>query len=149
MIDLTDVQEKILQGKICPYCKTETEFVDSAIIYGKSYGMIYLCRKCDAYCGVHKGTENSLGRLANKELRECKKEAHKYFDVIWKENHLTRSEAYKYLSEHLGINTEYTHIGMFGVETCKKVVEWSKQMLNDLRRLDLDFGIDVKRPHYE
>jgi len=31
----------------------------------------------------------------------------------------------------------------------KEAVEWAKMILNDLRRLDLDFGQDVKRPHYE
>ena len=31
--------------------------------------MIYICKPCDAYVGVHKGTDKALGRLANKELR--------------------------------------------------------------------------------
>lgn len=35
---------EILTGKICPYCGKPTEYVDSSIIYGRSYGMIYLCR---------------------------------------------------------------------------------------------------------
>ena len=146
---LTDRQLKIIKGKICPYCGSDTEYVDSSVIYGKSYGMIYLCKPCDAYCGVHKGTSDSLGRLANKELREWKKEAHKYFDMIWKEGHEKRGALYGHLSLILGIPPEYCHIGMFSVETCKRVVDWSKMILNDLRRLDMDFGIDVKRPHYE
>ena len=33
---------EILSGKICPYCGKPTEYVDSSIIYGRSYGMIYL-----------------------------------------------------------------------------------------------------------
>lgn len=33
----------ILSGKICPYCGNRTEYVDSSVIYGRSYGMIYLC----------------------------------------------------------------------------------------------------------
>lgn len=149
MMNLSDLQIQILNGKICPYCKHSTEFVDSSIVYGKSFGMIYLCKSCDAYCGVHKGTEKSLGRLANNELRFLKKEAHKYFDLIWKEAGEKRSETYKHLSEYLNIPIEYTHIGMFKIETCKEVIDWSKMILNDLRRLDLDFGLEVKRPHYE
>ena len=66
-------------GLICPYCGNNSEYIDSSFIYGKSYGMIYLCRPCEAYVGVHKGTDKALGRLANKELRESKKEAHFYF----------------------------------------------------------------------
>ena len=90
-IKLDDIQKQIIIGKICPYCKSETEYIDSSFVYGKSYGMIYICKPCDAYCGVHKGTDNALGRLANAELRYWKKEAHKYFDVIWKEKHEERS----------------------------------------------------------
>lgn len=148
-VSLDETQTAIMQGKICPYCKNKTKYVDSAIIYGKSYGMIYLCKPCDAYCGVHKGTDKSLGRLANKELRHWKKEAHKYFDIIWKEGHEKRGEVYKHLANHLKLPVEYCHIGMFSVETCKKVVSWAKMILNDLRRLGMDFGEDVKRSHYE
>jgi len=146
---LNETQRAIMQGKICPYCKGKTQYVDSNVVYGISYGMIYLCKPCDAYCGVHKGTNNSLGRLANKELRHWKKEAHKYFDVIWKEGHEKRGGVYKHLANYLKLPVEYCHIGMFSVETCKKVVDWSKMILNDLRRLDMDFGVDVKRSHYE
>lgn len=148
-MELSLTNRQILKGKICPYCKGESEYVDSSIIYGQSYGMIYICFKCDAYCGVHAGTDTALGRLANKELRYWKKEAHKYFDKLWKQKHVSRTEAYKRLSEHLKIPAKYTHIGMFSVETCKEVVDWSKMILNDLRRLDMDFGIKTTQEHYE
>jgi len=75
--------EEIITGKKCPYCKKSTEYVDSDVVYRKSYGMIYLCRACNAYVGVHKGTDKAKGRLANKELRFHKKEAHRYFDNLW------------------------------------------------------------------
>lgn len=148
---LTQKQESIMMGKICPYCGNKSEYVDSIEIYRHtSYGMAYLCRPCDAYCGTYKSEpEKALGRLANSELRHWKKEAHAYFDVIWKEKNLTRVEAYKWLSENLNLPSEYTHIGMFSVKTCIEVVDLSKMILNDLRRLDLDFGAEVNRPHYE
>ena len=47
----------------CDYCGRQAEYVDSKIVYGKSYGMMYLCRNCMAYVGVHKGTDKPLGRL--------------------------------------------------------------------------------------
>jgi hypothetical protein len=144
---MLDTRHEIVYGKVCPYCGQNSEFVDSETIYGKSYGMIYLCRDCDAYVGVHKGKNRSLGRLANKELREAKKRAHLYFDHIWKRKiqmgiadepsrkhgrnyakwrDQCRKSAYTWLSEQLNIEKQYTHIGMFDIEHCEKVVELCK-----------------------
>ena len=141
MIQLTPKQVAIMEGKICPYCGNETLYIDSKDIYNKSYGMIYSCKPCKAYCGVHKGTDRSLGRIANKELRELKIEAHKYFDAIWKRKQEKRSFMYARLSEYLGIPKEYTHIGMFSPKTCIRVIFWAKRLSNDLKDLDKEFGI--------
>ncbi len=129
-MEITEHFKLIVTAKICPYCQTRPEYVDSEIIYGKSYGMIYFCKECNAYCGVHKGTNVALGRLANKALRELKKEAHKYFDEIWKSNKMTRNDAYKWLSDTLNIPLEYTHIGMFDENLCKNARTYCYQYLN-------------------
>jgi len=113
----------IMKGKVCPYCKQKSVYVDSSEVYGTSYGMIYLCRPCKAWVGVHKGTNKALGRLANSTLREYKKEAHKYFDNIWKSGRMSRNDSYKWLSNKLGIKPEFTHIGMFSEKTCQRVIE--------------------------
>ena len=149
MVELTPQQQQMYKGLVCPYCNKSSELVDSKEIYGTSYGMIYLCRPCDAYVGVHKGTTDALGRLANKELREAKKEAHKYFDLIWKTKQMTRTEAYQWLSNSLNTPKDYTHIGMFNVKSCQDVVFYSKQLLNDLRRLDLDMGAEPKTEFFK
>lgn len=110
---------------ICPYCGERAEFVDSKIVYGKSYGKIYLCRKCFAYVGVHKGTDKPLGRLANAELRYWKKAAHAAFDPIWKYGRFRgyRNAAYGWLAGRMGLSVEETHIGMFDVAQCKKAIQ--------------------------
>lgn len=111
--------------------------------------MIYLCRPCNAYVGVHKNSRKSKGRLANGKLRKLKMEAHKYFDQIWKLEYMTRREAYKWLSEKLDLPREYTHIGMFTERICLDVVYYSKQFLNDMRFLDLDIGAEPKTRYFE
>lgn len=126
---LTEKHKLILEGKICPYCSKETVLVGSEVIYGRSYGMIYLCRDCMAYVGCHPNTTKSLGRVADGKLRAAKRQAHKYFDQIWKSGLLSRHKAYQWLSEQLGIPSEYTHIGMFKIETCNKVAQISYQYL--------------------
>lgn len=124
----------IREGKVCQYCFDPTEYVDSSEVYGKSYGMIYLCRPCQAWVGVHDGSNVALGIVANKELREAKKQAHYYFDQLWKKKmdhgyskHEARKSAYKWLSEQLNVPVELCHIGMFTVERCNKTVEICKK----------------------
>lgn len=138
-----DFDKDIAHAKKCPYCGEKPEYVDSAVIYGQSYGMIYLCKDCDAYVGVHHSTSRrALGRLANKELREAKKRAHFYFDQLWKrkiqqgikeqpsrkkgKNYICwrgkcRTEAYKWLGKELGTPKKFTHIGMFDSKLCAEV----------------------------
>ena len=129
-MELTEQQKLIYRGLLCPYCKNKSEFVDSKEVYGKSFGMIYLCRPCKSWVGTHENSSKALGRLANAELREAKKEAHLYFDKLWNRGQISRKKAYKMLSDHLKLPKEYTHIGMFNIDTCNKVVEWSKKKLN-------------------
>lgn len=109
----------------CPYCGRQAEYVDSSVVYGRSYGMIYLCRNCMAYVGVHKGTDEPLGRLANAKLRYWKKKAHEAFDPLWKRGPFRghRSRAYRWLSKEMGLPIEETHIGMFDIADCQRVIQ--------------------------
>lgn len=109
----------------CDYCGRRAEFVDSKVVYGKSYGMIYLCRSCIAYVGVHKGTDTPLGRLANAELRHWKKAAHAAFDPMWKYGRFRghRNAAYGWLAQKMELPVEQTHIGMFDVADCRRAIQ--------------------------
>jgi glutaredoxin len=132
--------KSIYNGKICPYCHRDSVYVDSKEVYSRSFGMIYLCRPCKAWVGVHKGTDNALGRLANEELREAKKEAHFYFDKLWSakidqghKKSFARSKAYEWLSKQMETSRTETHIGWFDVDECKKVVELCKPYVEKLK----------------
>lgn len=124
----------INNGKICPYCLNNSEYVDSAEVYSKSHGMIYLCRPCEAWVGVHEGTNKALGRLADERLRYWKKQAHYFFDKIAKTSFINeiwseevdesdRNKAYLWLSQQMGLERQWCHIGMFDVDQCRKVIE--------------------------
>jgi len=126
--------ELVNTGLVCPYCSVQTVYADSAEVYSRSFGMIYLCRPCKAWVGVHKGTDMALGRLANEELREAKKEAHKYFDPLWIRKmrrgfskNKARNDAYKWLPKELGIEVNLCHIGMFDTDMCMRVIETCKK----------------------
>ncbi|EKC46894.1 hypothetical protein LEA_19644, partial [human gut metagenome] len=114
-----------MQKVICPYCGRVAKYVDSSVIYyGHSYGMAYLCRPCNAYVGVHSGTDRPKGSLANAELRGWRKATHARFDPLWQDGPFKkRNAAYRWLSEQMELPIEQTHIGMFTVEQCKAALE--------------------------
>lgn len=128
-------RSRINSAKICPYCYGKPEYVDSVEVYGQSYGMIYLCRDCDAYVGVHhKNSRKALGRLARKDLRQAKIEAHKYLDALWqraqREKYPKKRDAriatYRWLADQMGKAMKETHIGMFDLEECAEVIRICK-----------------------
>lgn len=112
---------------ICPYCGYESELVTGEKVYPHRPDLynklFYMCGADNAWVGTHSLTDQPLGRLANAELRRAKSKAHEVFDPLWKSGTMTRGQAYQWLSEQMGIEKKYCHIGMFNVSQCKKVVE--------------------------
>jgi hypothetical protein len=101
------------------------------------FGHVYYCKPCEAWVGVHKGTNQSLGSVANKELRDWRIKAHAHFDPLWiKKIKLqkcsktqARKAAYKWLAKELNLDVNNTHISWFEVDMCKKVIELCKPYL--------------------
>lgn len=108
---------------ICRYCGSKVVLTDSSKIYGKDYGKIYLCTNCNAFVGVHKKSDKPLGTLANSILRAKRKETHQVFDKFWKDNNMSRTEGYKWLSRQMGLPYQSTHIGYFELEECQRVID--------------------------
>lgn len=121
------------ENVICTYCGRDAALVTGWAIYPHrrdlEHKIFYLCKPCEAWVGVHDGTEKPLGRLANKELRFWKQRAHSVFDPMWKLKNRrsnrkdARGKAYKWLAERLGVDPDGCHIGQFDIEQCKRVVE--------------------------
>lgn len=116
----------------CQYCGNEAELVTGAEVYPHLPNLhakpIYRCEPCKAWVGCHPNTTTPLGILANAELRKAKMAAHELFDPLWKNGQRTRTQAYQWLSEKLGIKPKHCHIGSFSLEKCKKVVELCKNI---------------------
>ncbi len=110
----------------CPFCNSRVSIVDSAKIYGRSYGFIYLCSaypNCDARVGCHPGTIKPLGTLADKELRRWRSLAHRQFDPLWQLGVFkTRDAAYKWLSKTMKLPLRNTHIAMFNIRQCQRAI---------------------------
>lgn len=112
----------------CPYCGALADYVDSAQVYQRSYGMIYRCTPCDAYVGTHRSgwlQGKPLGTLANAELRKLRQETHRIFDALWNRQGapLTRTAAYEWLSRAMGLPSTRSHIAMFDEGQCRKAIQ--------------------------
>lgn len=122
----------------CPYCGGPVRRADSANVYGKSFGWLYICSRypeCDAFVGCHQpnewhghdGTEPK-GRLADPDLRELKKKAHRLFDPLWQSSEerqaiMTRREAYKRLALAMGLPSEVAHIGYMDTPQLESLID--------------------------
>jgi hypothetical protein len=73
---------------------------------------------------------------------------HYYFDKLWTTKLLSRKDAYVWLSEEMEIPLNKTHFRMFNDKQCLMAVKICQELLNDLRRLDLDFGVTPLTPQY-
>ena len=133
-------KEEVLAGKLCPYCNNPTNRVKGLEIYGDTPWAdleFMLCHPCWAYTGVHRESGIALGSVANSTLRDKRKAAHRVFDRLYREAHLTRSQAYSWLAKQLNLDRKLTHIGMFGEETCDLVIELVPPFLEKLRQQKL------------
>ena len=120
---MTTYQKRRTRVK-CPYCDRDAELITGDKLYPRRADLytkkFYYCPHDDAYVGCHVGTSAPLGRLANAELRAEKVKTHALFDPIWKSTMMSRTDAYKWLAEQMGLSVANCHIGMFDVDQCKK-----------------------------
>ena len=110
----------------CPFCRSSVSLIDSAKVFGCSYGFIYLCDaypKCDARVGCHQSSIKPLGTLANKELRRWRSLAHRKFDPLWQSGVFSsRQIAYKWLSKAMKLPLDKTHVAMFDIRQCQRAI---------------------------
>ena len=106
----------------CPYCNRDAQQATGADIYPHrpdlAHKKFYRCSPCGAYVGCHKDGR-PLGRLANADLRRAKQLTHAKFDPLWKSGQMSRSAAYRWLADQLGIPGDECHIGMFDIDRCR------------------------------
>lgn len=125
------VKDPLPVPTFCPNCAGVVKLVSNAEIYGVEYGewpWAYRCIRpgCDSYVGLHPFTAIPLGTLAQAPTREARKRAKAIFTKLWQRSGghaMTRSEAYLWLAQRLGLPPRQCHIGWFNVATCEQVVE--------------------------
>jgi len=118
----------------CPYCeKPSVLTLDSSwICDGHNYGPAWVCEPCGAwvFCDRNSSRFIPLGRLANAELRKCKKAAQAAFNPLWQSmvrHDVKKKEArlhgYKWLAATMGIKLGACSLDLFDVAECRRVIE--------------------------
>lgn len=119
---LARVKDWIAPPECCPYCTGKVKLVDNSEIYrGRSYGdwpYAYWCKPCDAMVGLHPDTDLPLGTMADKELRDARKESKALFLRVMSVESMSRSKAYEWLSKKMQIPKSECHFGHFDEDRC-------------------------------
>lgn len=63
-----------------------------------------------------------LGTPADKTTKQARIRAHSVFDLIWKQNRLSRAQAYAWMRKKMKLSDEDGHIGGLTKEQCEKLV---------------------------
>lgn len=89
------------------------------------YGKFWGCSRypdCRGTHGAHQADGRPLGIPADKETKKARIEAHAAFDLLWKGREMSRTDAYRWLGEAMGLAPEERHIGQFTKEQCARLV---------------------------
>lgn len=121
----------------CNLCGGQVIYTSNAIIYGREYGSgkCYYCTNCHAYVGTHvPRPKESLGILADANMRNQKIKCHAIFDELWKhedtgkKRHKKRVEAYKWLAEQMNIDVSDCHFGYFSLDQLNEAYDILKEV---------------------
>lgn len=100
----------------CPYCGKTAVLRKASYVYKERAldEYLYVCSRypaCDSYVGVHAGTLEPKGSLANGDLRHKRIETHRLFDAIWKNGIFSRKDAYRWIQDIFCLTDAQAHIG--------------------------------------
>ena len=110
----------------CPECGSPMELRQGKI--GNRH--YYACMRypeCKGAHGAHRdGTP--LGIPADGATKAMRIAAHEVFDALWKDGRMTRSEAYAWMGEVMGLGPDEAHIGRFDKATCTRLIKavWAR-----------------------
>lgn len=90
------------------------------------YGIRNTCEPCGLWSWDNKP-------LVDKATHEARKKAHTVFDSLWKNKHISRSKAYKLLSEKMKLTPIECHISLFNVEQCSLAMKASRNIFLELK----------------
>lgn len=118
---------------VCRYCRGAVTLVHHSDVYGRSYGdwpYLYKCGQCDAQVGLHPRTNLPLGTLADRALREARKQSKAVFFQLSERRSWSRNDAYRWLRKVTGLDAGDCHFGLFDLDRCATVAALCKGELD-------------------
>lgn len=111
----------------CPYCGAQAFRRPAAAVRrnARPGEEVYVCARfpaCDAYVSAHKESGLPMGTLANRPLREKRRQAHIALSQLWERGLMTKKEAYRWLQVQLSLPETEAHIGRFSDYRCEQVI---------------------------
>lgn len=110
---------------ICDYCGRHASLHGGLDIYPDRKDLqerwFWVCWSCDAWVGCKSGTDEPFGELADEALRAARIAAHNAFDPVWKNELMSKTAAYQWLADALGIPRSECQIGLLSLQDCAKV----------------------------
>lgn len=77
----------------------------------------------------------SLRRFAEPDdVKSARGAAHASFDRIWKQGWMSRTKAYHWLADQMGLRPCQAHIVNFDTHQCKTVIRLANRYLDEVRR---------------
>jgi len=114
---LKRVKDRLVPPTACHRCDGAVRLVSNDEIYGRQCGdwpYAYLCTECQAYVGLHRGTDLPLGIMADRATINARRAAKIQFMRLTHEHFGgNRTAAYQWLSQALEIAPANCHFGMF------------------------------------
>ena len=129
-MNITARHLKVLEGNICPYCGSSIKVIQNHDVINQMIGTNYYfaCHRypqCDSYTLGKSKVFKPLGRLANKALREERKYAYKYINMLKHTWNIKKSEITQEISNLIGTPKRFSQIVFLNYENCKKITRWA------------------------
>ena len=89
------------------------------------YGIRFSCPVSDCTVVCWNGGTSTP---ADYETRQARRAAHAAFDPLWQGNGMSKGDAYKQLSEFMGLPKKETHIGHFNIAQCNRIIAFCEKL---------------------
>lgn len=129
-MEITPLHLKVLEGSLCPYCKSNVKVIQNNEVTDQYVGTDYYfaCHnypQCNSYTLGRKEVFKPLGRLANKALRIERQYAYQHINVLKRAWNVTKSEITQEISNMCGTPKRFSQIVFMNYDNCKKITRWA------------------------